>query len=89
MLRMDENKPKPKVKRPGSGRTKGAFSFVRIPLSEILSKFSDVSTPITVGRVWAEACGFDIQKTVNANELYNKIQGQTPNTKVGVKTEEL
>lgn len=48
---------KTKVTRKGAGRTKGSFSFVKVPLSDLTAKFSDLSTPIVVGRKFAEAIG--------------------------------
>ena len=44
--------------RNGSGRTKGSFSFVKIPLIELVSKFNGSPTDIVVRRKWAEANGF-------------------------------
>lgn len=69
-------------RKQGSGRTAGSYSFVKIPLSQILAKFADKETPITVGRKWAEMCGFQIAETTDANHLYQQIQGATPDTKV-------
>jgi len=75
--------------RKGSGRTKGAFSFVLIPLKDIKGKFADDSTPIKVSRLWAQECGFTGLTTAAANELTQQTLGQTPTTKVGVKETEL
>jgi hypothetical protein len=44
--------------RKGSGRTKGSFSFVKIPLIELNAKIKDSATQVVVRRKWAEAQGF-------------------------------
>lgn len=102
-MNTDEAKKK-KVKRPGSGRTKGSFSFVRVPLEEAIKHFGgnkksvlkflkdegvNLDAPITVGRVWAEAVGLPVATTTNANELYTSIEGLTPNTAIKAKVQEL
>jgi hypothetical protein len=68
--------------RKGSGRTKGSYSFVKIPLSTINAKFADPNQPIVVGRKWAEECGFDGLVSKPANSTLDSIQGQTPATHV-------
>lgn len=68
--------------RKGSGRTKGSFSFVRIPLSDLAAKFADPNTPCLVSRKWAEACGFTGLVANPAAASYEAIQGQTPATRV-------
>lgn len=78
-----------KVKRPGSGRTKGSFSFVKIPLSALKAKFADDTTEITVGRKFAEQMGFKDLASAPANQIADSIQGKTEATKVGVLTQEL
>lgn len=67
-----------KVTRPGSGRTKGSFSFVKIPLSEIANKFKDNGTPIVVSRKWAESVGFSGLTAQAANHTLTSIQGTEP-----------
>lgn len=47
-----------KTSRPGSGRTKGSFSFATLTLAQLNGKFSDPNMPIQVGRKWAENTGF-------------------------------
>ena len=71
-----------KVHRPGSGRTKGSFSFVRLTLGDLKKKFADDTTPITVGRVWAQNLGFNVETTTNANALYSEIAAASPAGKV-------
>ena len=71
-----------KITRKGSGRTKGSFSFVRIPLKDIKAKFADDTTPILVSRKWAEQVGFTGLVCAPAANTYDAIQGQTPATKV-------
>jgi|WetSurMetagenome_2_1015567.scaffolds.fasta_scaffold83623_3 hypothetical protein len=71
-----------KARKQGSGRTKGSFSFVKITLAELNSKFADQSTPMVVSRKWAETCGFTGLVANPANSTFDAIQGQTPDTKV-------
>lgn len=78
----------PIVKRPGAGRTKGSYSFVKIPISAILSKFADQTTPIVVSRKWAEACGFEGYAANPMKDTMGSIEGKTPETKVNVAVEE-
>lgn len=68
--------------RKGSGRTKGSFSFVRIPLKDLTAKFADLTTPILVSRKWAEQVGFQGLVANPAASTYDAIQGQTPATMV-------
>jgi hypothetical protein len=70
-------------RKSGSGRTKGSYSFVKIPLSEIVAKFADQSIRIPLSRTWAEQCDFKIESTTTANALFKAIQGETPDTEVG------
>ena len=62
----------------GSGRTKGSYSFVKITLADLNAKFADQTTPVVVGRKWAEACGFTGLVANPANATLDSIQGQTP-----------
>lgn len=71
-----------KVTRKGSGRTKGSFSFVKIPLQDLCGKFADPTTPVVVSRKWAESCGFTGLVANPANATFDSIQGQTPATHV-------
>lgn len=73
-----------KTKRPGSGRTKGSFSFVKLTLADLQAKFNDPNQPIVIGRKWAEQCGFAIGATTSATNILESIQGQTPATQAGV-----
>lgn len=45
-----------KILRPGSGRTKGSYSFVRIPW-RVLKEYVGRMSEVTVSRMWAEANG--------------------------------
>lgn len=80
---------KKKGRRPGSGRTKGAYSFVKLTVQDLLDKFKDPKQTIVVGRVWAETCGFDVTATTSAADINEKIQGLTPTTKIGATVVEL
>jgi hypothetical protein len=71
-----------KITRKGSGRTKGSFSFVKIPICDLNMKFADATTPVVVSRKWAEACGFTGLVANPASNTYDAIQGQTPATHV-------
>lgn len=78
-----------KITRKGSGRTKGSFSFVKITLAELNAKFADQSTPIVVGRKWAESCSFQNLISNPANATLESIQGQTPATHVAATVTDL
>jgi hypothetical protein len=78
-----------KVSRKGSGRTKGSFSFVRVPLAELTSKFADGTTPVLVSRKWAEAVGFAGLTATTAAASYESIQGKTPATAVAATVTDL
>lgn len=73
-----------KVKRPGSGRTKGSFSFVTVTLAELQAKFADPTQKVVIGRKWAEQCGFNISATTPATDILGKIQGETPASQAAV-----
>lgn len=73
-----------KTKRPGSGRTKGSYSFVTLTMAELIAKFADPTQKIVVGRKWAEQCQFNVQSTTNASDILGKIQGETPETRAAV-----
>ena len=47
-------KPRAKVRRPGSGRTKGAVSFSTVTLSE-LNRILQPDAPVVASRKWLEA----------------------------------
>jgi hypothetical protein len=72
--------PAKAIRRKGSGRTKGSYSFVKISLADLTAKFSDKSTPIIVGRIWAQSCGFIGVKTAPVASIIEQIQGTTPST---------
>lgn len=70
------------VKRPGSGRTIGSFSYVLITLEQLNQKFNDKTTPIKVSRTWAQECGFPNLVSGRAGELTAQVQGKTPESKI-------
>lgn len=78
-----------KKRKVGSGRTAGSYSFVVVTLKDIQGKFADPNQKITVGRKWAELCGFDIAVTTSAKDIAGRIDGTTPNTQVTAKVTEL
>ena len=81
--------PNAKTTRKGSGRTKGSFSFVKITLADLNAKFADTTTPVVVGRKWAESCGFTGLVSNPANSTLESIQGQTPATHVAATVTDL
>jgi hypothetical protein len=78
-----------KVKRPGSGRTKGSFSFVKVPLSTLVAKFADQSTPIVISRKYAETIGLQGLTAAPAGSTLDSIEGKTPNTAVTAQVHDL
>lgn len=78
-----------KIKRPGSGRTKGSFSFVVLELQQLTKKFKDPKQPIQVSRKWAESQGFDVSNTKKAGDLFEKIQGEESAIAIGASVKEL
>ena len=71
-----------KITRKGSGRTKGSYSFTTVTLADLNAKFADHSTPIVIGRKWAEACGFTGFSSAPATNTLSSIEGQTPASRV-------
>jgi hypothetical protein len=79
---VDANK---KVKRPGSGRTKGSFSFVNITLADLKVHLNDAgNVPIRVSRKWAEELGFQNVTSAPVKDLTSEIEGRTPATQAAV-----
>lgn len=76
---------KPKIKRPGSGRTTGSFSFVKVSLKDLTDKFLDPTQEIIVGRKWAEGAGFKGLSSASSTSLTESIEGKTPATKITAK----
>lgn len=73
---------KTKISRPGSGRTKGSFSFCKVTLAQLNLWFSDPETPVIVSRKWLEAVGRSDVISKPSTNLLTSIQGHTPETKV-------
>ena len=78
-----------KITRVGAGRTKGSYSFVKIPLKELMSKFADQSTDIVVSRKFAETVGFTNLSSAPASSIANSIVGKTPETAAKVNVVDL
>jgi hypothetical protein len=74
-----------KTRRPGSGRTVGSYSFVKLSIADLLSKFADHTTPVIVSRKWAEQLGFQGLTATTAGATTDKIEGMLPTTKVEVR----
>lgn len=68
---------KTKIKRPGSGKTKGSFSFVKITLQDLSAKLAP-STEIVVRRIWAEGIGFTGLKSQAADIEIPNIVSAVP-----------
>ena len=49
-------KTKTQTKKPGSGRTKGAYSFVKVPW-RTLKNYVGRDTHVTISRLWAQDIG--------------------------------
>lgn len=78
-------------------RTKGSFSFVKIPTIDIVSKYVDAATAASLvaqfpglrdetvcSRKWAEGRGFTGLVSGPAANTFASIAGQTPETVVRV-----
>jgi hypothetical protein len=74
-----------KIKRPGSGRTKGSFSFVTVTMKDLNTKFADPEMPVIISRKWAEQVGFKDIVSKPATDTIHSIEGKTPETKVPAK----
>lgn len=70
---------KTKTTRKGSGRTKGSFSFVSIPMTDLTAKLNPTSV-VVVSRKYAESIGFTGLKVTNAADTLESIQGTNPQT---------
>ena len=80
---------KPKVRRPGSGRTKGAFSFLLLWVADIKTKLADENTKFPVSRKWAEQLGFVGVEAKPAGKTMDKIEGTLETTAVQAKVRDL
>lgn len=79
-----------KVKRPGSGRTKGSFSFVNISLGDLRKHLNDAEAiPIRVSRKWAEDVGFKDIHSAPVKDLTSEIDGKTPESQAAVAVTDL
>lgn len=57
------------IRRPGSGRTKGSYSFVRLPWAT-LKQFVGVASTVTVSRKWCENVGIVHGVCSRADNIY-------------------
>ena len=76
---------KTKIKRPGSGRTKGSFSFVSLTLAQLNSTLTDPNTPVIVSRKFAEGAGFKNLTAKSASDTLGAVVGTNPASAVAVK----
>ena len=76
-----------KIRKKGSGRTKGATSLIEVNLRE-LNRVLREDALVMVGRKYAEALGLQMGNRVVSN--YNNLQAAAPvevkETEVGVKS---
>lgn len=79
-----------KIRRPGAGRTKGSFSFVKIKVKEINAKFFATmpDLELLVSRKQMEGFGFNDLVTDKVGDLKESIAGQSVETAPVVKSEE-
>lgn len=78
-----------KIRRPGAGRTKGSFSFVKMKVSEVIAKFSAMpDLDLMLSRKQMEDFGFSNLVTDKASDLKESIVGQSVEAAPVVKTEE-
>ena len=55
------------IRKSGSGRKKGATSFVKVPFCDLKDYISE-KTPISISRVWLESLGINTnEKSVELN----------------------
>ena len=73
-----------KVKRPGAGRTKGSFSFVRISAKRMLEINPNQDFEWLVSRKQAESLGVSNLTTGTVGELKESIAGTSEETAVKV-----
>jgi hypothetical protein len=76
-------------RKSGSGRKAGATSFVELSLAELNAKFADISTPIVVGRMWAQTVGFRDMVTRSAKDMTTNATSQTGEHAADVTVREL
>jgi len=55
-------------RKSGSGRRKGANSFVKVSFDQ-LKEYIGEKTPITVSRVWLENLGFSLEPSQNTPKI--------------------
>lgn len=80
---METVNAKGKIRRPGSGRTKGSYSFVLASIEDLTGKIADHKTRmIKISRKQAEELGLNSLISMGIKELGGKIDGVTPATKV-------
>lgn len=78
-----------KVRRPGAGRTKGSFSFVKMKVSDVIARFSNMpDLELMLSRKQMEGFGFSNLVTDKASDLTDSIAGQSVETAPVVKVEE-
>lgn len=59
-----------KIRRPGSGRTRGSYSFVRVNWEQLLQVAGEDAT-ILVSRKWCEMVGLNFAHCAKASALKN------------------
>ena len=64
-----------KARKVGSGRKKGSYSFLQVPLSELNATLKDTAT-VLVSRKWAEQIGFTGQVFVANAQAMERTTGK-------------
>lgn len=78
-----------KVTRPGSGRTKGSFSFVAVSVSQLTAANPNPDFKWLVSRKQAEALGMTGLQTDKIGDLKESLAGTSEETKAKVVATEL
>lgn len=79
------------IKKPGSGRTKGAVSIVTVTLSDLNKVFRNPDMRIAVSRKFVEPFGIEYQLLEGQNvaavtKTESKIVVQPPEKKIAIRT---
>jgi len=65
-----------KSKSKYSGRRPGSFSFVKVSLADLASKFADAQTSIPVSSKWATMLGFVNLTPLSTNQIIEPIKAK-------------
>jgi hypothetical protein len=62
-----------KIRKAGSGRVKGSYSFARISLADLNKMFPNGEMPVMISRRWAEAVGIKVKSVKAVNPFATAI----------------